>query len=282
MARLKLTAENYYSPEANWVYMSKSQFSAFRKCEASAMAELRGEIGKKDTTALLVGSYIDAYFSGEMEQFIAEHPEIFTQKGEKRADFVKADKAIERLESDELSRLLLSGRHQVIKTGKIAGVWFKTKADSLLTSAQVEAICEKFPEVRNIVPFGGAMIVDLKYMKDFEDIWDEEEGEKVSFAEYWGYDVQGAIYQKIDKRQAPFVLVGVTKETEPDISAMYIPDDDLAVALSDVEEYAPRYDDIKKGKLEPVGCGKCAYCRSKKKLNGITHYKLIGIGSEQL
>ena len=50
--RLKLTEANYYSDEANWAYMSASQVKAFRKCEAAAMAELRGEWGRKDTLAL--------------------------------------------------------------------------------------------------------------------------------------------------------------------------------------------------------------------------------------
>lgn len=278
MSRLKLTAENYYSPEANMQYMSASQFKSFRKCEAAAMAELKGEWGRKDTTALLVGSYVDAHFSNEMEQFKAEHPEIYKRDGTLRAEFVKADKAIERLEADELTRLLLSGRHQVIKAGKINGVWFKTKIDSLLSSSQVEAICAKFPEVRRIVPFGGAIIVDLKYMRDFDDIWSAEDGEKVSFVEYWGYDYQGGIYQKVDKRQAPFVIVGATKEDEPDITAIYIPDDELSLALGEVEQYAPRYAAIKRGEIEPVGCGKCEYCRSHKKLSGIKHYKMIGVG----
>ena len=67
MARLKLTDENYYSQEANMQYMSASQFKSFRKCESAALAELRGEWGKKDTLALRVGSYVDAYFSGELE-----------------------------------------------------------------------------------------------------------------------------------------------------------------------------------------------------------------------
>ena len=40
---MKLTHENYYSPEANQAYMSVSQFKAFDRCEAAALAELRGE-----------------------------------------------------------------------------------------------------------------------------------------------------------------------------------------------------------------------------------------------
>lgn len=277
MARLKLTAENYYSPEANWEYMSASQFKAFRKCESAALAELRGEFGRKETTALLVGSYVDAYFSGELEQFTAEHPEICTKAGTLKADFQKAHDICERLNRDELSRLLLAGKHQTIKTGKIAGVWYKTKSDSLLTARQVEAICKKFPEVRNLVPFGGAMIVDLKCMKDFEDIWDEEQHEKVNFVEYWGYDIQGAIYQKVDGRMLPFVIVGATKEAATDIEAMYISDEDLAFALSEVEALSPRYAAIKRGEIEPEGCGRCAYCRAVKRLTSIKDYKQIGI-----
>lgn len=277
MARLKLTAENYYSPDANWQYMSASQFKSFRKCESAALAELKGEWGRKETLALLVGSYVDAYFSNELEQFVAEHPEIFTKTKTLKADFQKAHDICERLNRDELSRLLLSGKHQTIKTGKIAGVWYKAKFDSLLTARQVEAICKKFPEVRSLVPFGGPMIVDLKCMKDFEDIWDDEQHEKVHFAEYWGYDVQAAIYQQIDNRMAPFVIVGATKESATDIEAMYIPDEDLAFALSEVEAFSPRYAAIKRGEIEPTGCGKCAYCRSMKRLTSIKHYKQIGI-----
>lgn len=275
MPRLKLTAENYFSPEADMEYMSASQFKSFRKCEAAAMAELRGEWGRKETISLLVGSYVDAYFSGELTQFRADHPEIFTAKKELKADFQKAHAICERLERDELARMLLSGRHQTIKTGKIAGVWYKTKSDSLLTARQVEAICKRFPQIRELVPFGGAMIVDLKCMKDFEDIWDDDIHEWVNFIEYWGYDIQGAIYQKIDKRMLPFVIIAATKEAEPNIEAMYIPDEDLEFSLSEVEALSPRYDAIKRGEIEPVGCGKCAYCRSMKRLSVIKNYKNI-------
>lgn len=275
MARLKLTDDNYYSVEANWQYMSASQFKSFRKCEAAALAELKGEWGRKESLALLVGSYVDAYFSNELEQFCADHPEIYKKDGTLKADFEKAHTICERLNKDELARLLLSGRHQVIKTGKIAGVLYKAKYDSLLTARQVEAICKKFPEIRNLVPFGGPMIVDLKCMKDFEPIWDEEAGERVSFIEFWGYDIQGAIYQKLDGRMAPFVLVGATKEAATDIEAFYIPDEDLAFSLSEVEALSPRYAAIKRGDIEPEGCGKCAYCRSTKRLSGIKNYRTI-------
>ena len=272
MSRLKLTNSNYFSDEANWQYMSASQFKSFRNCEAAALAELKGEWERKESIALLVGSFIDAYFSDELAQFCAEHPEIYTAKGDLKADFDKALKAAYRLEKDKLSRMLLSGRHQVIKTGKIGGVWYKTKIDSLLSSAQVEAICTEFPEIRRLVPFGGSMIVDLKYIKDFEPIWDDFAMEKISFINYWGYDIQGAIYQKVDKRSSPFVIVAVTKEAEPNFEALNIPDLELSAWIGEIEEKSPRYAAIKRGEIEPVGCGRCAYCRSVKKLTGIRDY----------
>ena len=272
MARLKLTDANYYSPEANWQYMSTSQFKSFHKCEAAAMAELRGEWGRKDSTALLVGSYVDAYFSDELEQFKEAHPELFKRDGTLKADFQNAHTIAERLEQDELARMLLSGRHQVIKTGKIGGVWDKAKYDSLLSSAQVVTICRRFPQVRSLVPFGGAIIVDLKCMRSFDDVWDDFADSRVSFINYWGYDIQGAVYQKLDRRSAPFVIVGVTKEAEPDIEAMFIPDDDLTFRLAEVEAHSPRYAAIKRGEIAPVGCGECAYCRSVKKLSSIKLY----------
>ena len=273
MSKLKLTDANYYSQEANWAYMSASQFKSFRKCEAAALAELKGEWGRKESIALLVGSYVDAYFSNELEQLCADHPEIYKKDGTLKADFEKAHAICERLNRDEMARLLLSGKHQAIKTGKIAGVDYKAKYDSLLNARQVEAICKKFPEIRSLVPFGGPMIVDLKCMKDFEPIWDEDAGERVSFIEYWGYDIQGAIYQKLDGRLAPFVIVGATKEAETNIDAFYIPDEDLAFSLSEVEALSPRYAAIKRGEIEPEGCGKCAYCRNAKRLSGIKHYR---------
>ena len=59
-----LTAENYYSQEANLAYMSASQFKAFDRCEAAALAELRGEYIPPASTALLVGGHVDTAVAG--------------------------------------------------------------------------------------------------------------------------------------------------------------------------------------------------------------------------
>lgn len=271
---LPINAANYYSREANWAYLSNSQFKAFAKCEAAAMAELRGEYTPPQSKALLLGSFVDAYFSGEFNEFVAAHPEIrlFSGKnaGEFKEDFKKAFAACQRLDQEPLIKALLSGRHQVIKTGRISGVPFKCKVDSLLSSDQVRRICEKFPEVRKLVPFGGQMIVDLKYLASLDPVWSDEAQCHISFAQFWGYDIQGAIYQRLVRRFPPFVLTGITKETSPKIFAIYIPDADLQAAMDDVEARAPRYQAIKTGRIAATRCGHCPYCRATEHLTAIS------------
>ncbi len=271
---LPINASNYYSRKANWAYLSNSQFKAFAKCEASAMAELRGEYTPPQSKALLLGSFVDAYFSGEFNEFVAAHPEIRLSSGknagEFKEDFKKAFAACQRLDQEPLIKSLLSGRHQVIKTGRIAGVPFKCKVDSLLSSDQVRRICEKFPEVRKLVPFGGQMIVDLKYLASLDPVWSDEAQCHISFAQFWGYDIQGAIYQRLVRRFPPFVLTGITKETSPKIFAIYIPDADLQAAMDDVEARAPRYQAIKTGRIAATRCGHCPYCRATEHLTAIS------------
>lgn len=107
---MELKASNYYSREANEQYMSVSQFKAFRKCEAAALAELRGEYARPAATALLVGSYVDSFFEGTLPQFLEAHPEIRKRDGTLKADFTQAEEITKRLSSDRLFSLLMSGR----------------------------------------------------------------------------------------------------------------------------------------------------------------------------
>ena len=78
-----LTPGNYFSKEANYAYLSTSQYKDFvgtlgrPGCEARAMAKLRGEWQQEMTTPLLVGSYVDAHFEGTLGNFRANNPEIF-------------------------------------------------------------------------------------------------------------------------------------------------------------------------------------------------------------
>ena len=104
-------------------------------------------------------------------------------------------------------------------------------------------------------------------------VWSEEEHCRLPFVEAWGYDLQGAIYQAVEGNMLPFVLAVGTKEDSPDLAALYIADEDLTAKLHEVEDLAPRYQAIKEGRVQPVRCEHCAYCRATKHLDSIVNYK---------
>ena len=270
-----VTPENYYSAEMSMAYMGSTQFKAFQKCEAAALAELRGEWTPPTSTALLVGGYIDAYFSGELALYTAQHPEIFKRDGSLKAEYLHAQDVINRMNEDDLYRLLMSGKKQEIRTGEIAGVPFKIKIDSLLDAETCKEIAERFPATAAALGMCDGAIVDQKAMKDLADVWSDEEHRKLPFVEAYGYDIQGAIYQAIEGHMLPFILAVGTKESEPDLAALYIDDKDLEDALYMVEDQAPRFQAIKEGRIPPRRCGCCEYCKRTKKLTGIINYKEI-------
>ena len=79
---MKLTDDNYFSQKANMEYFGASQFKSFLKCEAEALAELRGEIERPASKALMIGSYVDAHFAGEMEQFTLRRDQLSSDTAE--------------------------------------------------------------------------------------------------------------------------------------------------------------------------------------------------------
>ena len=124
-----VTAKNYFDPDIEIAYMGSTQVKNFMRCEAAELARLKGEYRPAATTAMLVGSYVDAHFEGSLDVFQAQHPELFKRDGTLKAEFSRANDIISRMETDELYSLLMSGQKQVICTGEIAGVPFKAKID---------------------------------------------------------------------------------------------------------------------------------------------------------
>ena len=143
----------------------------------------------------------------------------------------------------------LRGEKQVIRTASMFGVDWKIKMDV----------------------FNGERIVDLKCVKDFESIYKEGSG-RVSWVEFWGYDIQGAVYQKVEQissgrdKPLPFYIVAVTKEKVPDVAVIEIPQHVLDTALKIVEAKIDRFDLVKMGEIEPERCEKCEWCKSTKLL----------------
>lgn len=246
-----LTAENYFSTEANMTYMSVSQFKTFNKCEYLGLQEATGNYERPMSTALLVGSYVDAHFERKLDLFQAKHPELFKRDGSLKAEYIKAEEIISRVERDKMFMRYMDGEKQVIMTGEISGVPIKIKID---------------------VYHPGKAIVDLKIMRDFQPVFVPEMG-KLNFVEAWGYDFQAAVYREVvyqnTGHKLPFFIAGATKEETTDIGIFEIPDEVMETALEIFAENIPQYAAIKRGELEPTRCERCDACKLTKELSRV-------------
>ena len=261
-----LTESTYFSEEASRDFMSVSQFKNFQKCEAAAMAELNGTYVPERGRALLLGSYVDEMLTGTKEsqdQFVEENrAELFKRNGDPYADVAQANEAIKRVQSQPLMMQFLSGEHQVIMTGEIAGVLFKIKMDSYKP---------------------GEFIADLKFLKSlrspnlFENVID-----------YWKYTTQMAVYQEIVRQnigeQLPCYIVAVTKESPARITVCEIDQFTLDNALDEVKKLAPRFQRMKNGEIEPERCEAydCDYCAQTTVLVAPVPYETIAMSASQI
>lgn len=248
-----LTNENYYSLEANREYMSVSQYKQFQKCEAAAMAQIAGEWQSPMTTALMVGSYVDSWFEGTLDEFKAAHPEIYTRAGKLKADFLQAEEIIAFVQRDPMFMRYMGGKKQIILTAELFGTPWKIKIDS----------------------YHPDKIVDLKVMRTMERIMGK------SFVEHWGYDLQMAIYAAVEGRGIATYLAVVTKQDPPDKEIISVPRWRRVELLEDVEKNMPRILDVKAGRISPRRCGVCEYCRSTKMLTEPVDFEMVGFSAAE-
>lgn len=244
--QLILTESNYFSKEASQEYFSVSQFKEFMNCEAMALASINGEYKRPMTRALLIGSFVDAYFEGTLSQFMQDYPEIFTMKNELRAEFKKANEIIGRVKTDPLFMQFMSGEKQKILTFEMFDTKWKMKMDSFIKN-----VC----------------ITDLKVVANFKSL------------SSWRYDIQGAIYQKgveiLLNQKLPFYLAVATKEKVTDLDIFQVPQNILDYALQDVELQIDHFSKVKQGLEPPIFCGKCDYCKSIKKASIRNYSELL-------
>lgn len=261
-----LTPENYYSIEANTAYVSVSQYKDFNGttgklgCEFSALAKMRGEIQEEVTTPLLVGSYVDAYFEGTLPTFVAQHPEVISSRGktarELKSEYKQAEVMIERAMKDEVFMKYMAGEKQVIMTGQIEGVPVKIKIDS----------------------FDGIRITDLKTVRSItETFYAKDLGQRLNFCEWWGYDLQAAVYREIVRQNTgdllPFYICAISKDKSgtiphPRIKVIEIPPGKMDEKLTEVKGQITKIQALKDGDYEPLRCEVCDYCADTEVLDG--------------
>ena len=289
---MKLTSRNYYNKEANVSYMSVSQFKQFKNCEAMALAEIKGEYERPKSKALLLGSFVDEMLTGTKKtqgKFILENRSELFQKSSKLtkfsdeelaalitdrsfdvfgadnkpfAEIVQALETIKRIKKQPLMMNHFKSKHQTIMTGEIEGVPFKIKMD-------------------NYKP--GEFIADGKYMASLRSPNMFE-----PMVKYWGYDIQGAVYQEIVRqntgKRLPFYLDIATKETPSHLAVAEVNQYDLDEALEIVKAYAPRYQAIKNGEIEPERCGEygCNYCTETNIITEPIDSNYLGMSPKQI
>lgn len=259
-----LTHENYFSKEVMQEYMSVSLYKDFvgvlgrTGCESAACAKLRGEWEEEPTIAMMVGKYVDSHFSGTLDVFQAQNPDIFTKQGELKAQYKKAEEIINRIERDEYMMKFLSGEKQVIMTGELFGAKWKIMVDSLDREL---------------------FITDLKVMESITKAYWVRDYGHVSFVQYWNIDIQMSVYQEIVRQNIgktlPVFLAVATKEPAIDIEILGFMPNDLSDSLSLIQPNIPRILELKEGKAEPDPCGVCGYCRKVKVLSRPIHFSAI-------
>lgn len=276
---MELTQENYYSHETDYHFLSFSLYKDFMKCEAAALAKLKEDWKPvSNPTPLLVGNYVHSTFEsvqaheewlnrsefGEKtnRELIMTKPTKKDPNGHLRAEFKLADEMISTLKDDDLFNFVYqpgAGEKEVIVTGKIDGVQWKGKIDSLNLDR--------------------GYFVDLKTVDDIhKKHWIEDESRWGNFIESRGYVMQMAIYKELIKQTfgvdcQPYMFA-VSKQTPPDKMALDFQGDaifQMEESLENIKQNQGRIQKIITGEEKPEHCGKCEYCRSTKKLNGFIH-----------
>ncbi len=262
----QVTEKNYFDPDLRMPYMSVSQYKDFagpEGCEARALATIRGTWQRPSKGAFIVGHYVEMAVTGDPNfaaycEKNAEH--ILTKGGKKRAEFVTADRCVERLRNSQEAMMFIAGthvQHEVPLSGMVDGVLWKGLADFVIESMKT--------------------VADLKAMKDFARAWTirmvegEKRNVKVEWFEQYKYPFQLWLYGKLlcqmhgwEEGDIRRVLVAVTKQTPCALRCLLFSD------LRRLELYAdkflvalPRVQAVKRGDVEPTYCrsNDCAYCR---------------------
>ncbi|HFI0293685.1 TPA: PD-(D/E)XK nuclease-like domain-containing protein [Streptococcus suis] len=264
---IELTQENYYQDKS---WLSNSKMKQYMQCQAKAYAMDNGEWAeKRDETPLLLGNYVHSYFESPEthNQFLTENGDKLLaktgkNKGNLKADFVIGDKMIESLKSDDGFNRLYHGfsgdniQKEMIVFGEIEGVPVKGKLDSVNVSR--------------------GYFVDLKTMKSiYSEEWNAELKKRVPAAVNnimnFGYHGQLALYRELLKQMTGKefrpLIVAVSKEQVPDKEILKIDEVWLEEGFEQIKNNIVEVWDVIQGRQKPTSCGRCDYCRSKKKLD---------------
>lgn len=281
----RLTRENYYTPQADWEYMSCSQYQSFLECEAATVARLSGRyVSKEKPEALLIGNYVHSYLESKEahEEFLKQNfDDIYKTRVDKKsgeitvtgkyAPFERADRMIDTLTGcEEIKRFIdMDGENERIMTGEIFGMPWRIRIDKYIP--------------------GRNLIIDYKTCADFhKSEYNEQTRQKESFIEAYGYMMRAAVYSEIEMQNtgkdipANFILICVSKQDVPDKDLFLLNNRErYELELENIKKNLIRIKRVKEGSVYPLRCGRCEYCRATKKIKGIKPYYVLSPGFEE-
>ena len=268
MSDFVLNEQTYFSAEANLKWLDCSTYknvvgTAGRKgCECRALAIAKGEYEQPKTEPLLIGGYVDAYFDNSLSQFCLDNMDyIFTKASIKKFDksgnaedlerlaaFKQADIMIKRAIKEPLFMQYVEGETQKILQAEIEGIPIRVKLDS----------------------YDGNRITDVKTAASItETYYAKDLGQRLNFAEYFGYVEQAYFYQTAVEqnfgKHLPFYLAVITKEKSgnvphPRVAVIQIPDKLIADKGAEIKQKIHSVWSLLQGEYEPVSCGTCEWC----------------------
>lgn len=189
---------------------------------------------------------------------------VYKPKGLK-AEYVMAQKMVERCQRDPLFMGFMDGEKQKIFTAELWGVPFKCKIDSYK-------------------PYGKPIIVDLKTTRDMHKTFFKQDIGHIDFISYYGYIYQLALYREIVYRvtgeMCDCYVCAVSKGKHPEIKVIAIDNISLNSALEEIEKsikYSPLVD-VWRGEIEPTRCESpnCPYCVDTEVLTKVMDYRDLG------
>jgi hypothetical protein len=254
----------YFAKDRQMKFLSNSQLvnflgtPAYKGCPARALAELNGTCETKPTVSMLVGSFVDAYFDGTLQEFKHANIDIFTVKGELKAEFKQAERIIEVATGDDVFMKYMDGEKQHVFELEMFGFDVTGKIDVLHEEA----------------------IVDLKVVKSLrEKVYIKGLGH-VDFIYAGNYFRQLSIYQHAEYLRTgikkPCFIAALSKENVTDKEIIHIPQEKLDYALGRLEFELDFVHAIKQGDIAPTRCNECSFCISTKKLaQPISYYDLL-------
>lgn len=271
----QLTADNYYARESDIHFMSCSQYQSFLKCEAAAIAELRGIWQPQQTSdALFQGQYFHSYFESPeaFTAFCEENAEkIYKTKTTKSlgtvivgkyAPFERLDQMIQVVQDDPLISKMLAwpGESELPMVGNVGGIPWRMKMDKYCASSR--------------------RIIDYKTSANLRELYyNPTTKERQTFVEEYGYMMRAAVYGEIERqtrgeRDFPsFIIIGVSKQDPPDKEVILLDDPTRwEYELEEIARRIPHIQRLKEGAENPRRCGQCEYCRATKQIRRIKSY----------